>query len=102
VVDVAVALHYGKAVNSFIEISMLIATITSKGQITIPAEIRQALGLDAGTQIAFEELAPGKYAFVPTQKRPVTVLKGMFGKAKRIVSIEEMNAVITKRGASAK
>jgi antitoxin PrlF len=81
---------------------MIIATITAKGQITIPAEIRQALGLDAGDQIVFEEVEPGKYAFVPAQKRSVSVLKGMFGKAKRIVSIEEMNAVIAKRGASAK
>ncbi len=81
---------------------MITATITAKGQITIPVEIRQALGLDTGDQIAFEELAPGKYAFVPAQKRPVTVLKGMFGKAKRIVSVDEMNAVIAKRGAAAK
>jgi antitoxin PrlF len=81
---------------------MITATITAKGQITIPAEIRQALGLDAGDQISFEELEPGKYAFVPAQKRSVTVLKGMFGKAKRRVSIKEMNAVIAKRGASAK
>lgn len=81
---------------------MITATITAKGQITIPAEIRLALGLDTGDQIAFEELEPGKYAFVPAQKRPVTVLKGMFGKAKRIVSVDEMNAVIAKRGAAAK
>lgn len=81
---------------------MITATITAKGQITIPAEVRQALGLDAGDQIAFEELAPGKYAFVPAPKQPVTVLKSMFGQAKRMVSIDEMNAVIAKRGAAAK
>jgi antitoxin PrlF len=82
--------------------SMITATVTAKGQITIPVEIRQALGLDAGDRIAFEELEPGKYAFVPTQKKSVTVLKGMFGKAKRVVSVEEMNRAIAKRGASAK
>jgi antitoxin PrlF len=81
---------------------MITATITAKGQITIPVEIRQALGLDAGDQIAFEEVAPGQYAFVPAQKKSVKDLKGMFGTAKRIVSIEEMNAVIAKRAASAK
>lgn len=31
-----------------------IATVTSKGQVTLPKAIRQALGLDAGSQIAFE------------------------------------------------
>jgi antitoxin PrlF len=81
---------------------MTTATITAKGQITIPVEIRQALGLDAGDRIAFEEIAPGKYSFVPVQRRSVSVLKGMFGPAKRTVSIEDMNAAIAKRGASAK
>ena len=31
-----------------------IATVTSKGQVTLPKAIRQALGLDTGSQIAFE------------------------------------------------
>jgi AbrB family looped-hinge helix DNA binding protein len=34
---------------------MLTATITAKGQITVPAEIRYALKLDAGARISFEE-----------------------------------------------
>lgn len=34
--------------------------------------------------------------------RSVTALKGMFGKARRTVSIQEMNAAIAKRGASAR
>lgn len=31
-----------------------IATITSKGQITLPKPIRQALGVDAGGRVAFD------------------------------------------------
>ena len=30
------------------------ATLTSKGQVTIPLAIREALGLSAGTQLSFE------------------------------------------------
>lgn len=33
-----------------------IATITSKGQITLPKSIRQALGVDYGSKIAFDLL----------------------------------------------
>jgi antitoxin PrlF len=80
---------------------MITATITAKGQITIPAEIRQALKLDTGDQIAFEEVAPGFYAFKPAQKVAVSVLKGIFGKSARVVSIDEMNSVIAKRAAAA-
>lgn len=81
---------------------MSTATITSKGQITIPVDVRHALGLDTGDLIAFEEIAPGKYSFEPVQRRSVSVLKGMFGRAKKTVSIAGMNAAIAKRGASAK
>ncbi len=31
-----------------------IATLTSKGQITLPKPIRQALGVDVGSKVAFE------------------------------------------------
>ena len=31
-----------------------VATITSKGQITLPKPIRQALGVDAGGKVAFD------------------------------------------------
>ncbi|SDB46008.1 antitoxin PrlF [Desulfonatronum thiosulfatophilum] len=30
-----------------------VATMTSKGQVTLPKSIRQALGLDAGSKLAF-------------------------------------------------
>jgi AbrB family looped-hinge helix DNA binding protein len=32
---------------------MAAATVTSKGQITIPAKIREKLGLKAGTRVEF-------------------------------------------------
>ncbi|SCZ54176.1 MULTISPECIES: AbrB/MazE/SpoVT family DNA-binding domain-containing protein [Photorhabdus] len=31
-----------------------LATLNSKGQITIPRSIRQALGIDTGSKLAFE------------------------------------------------
>jgi antitoxin PrlF len=80
---------------------MITATITSKGQITIPAEIRFALKLGVGDRIAFEMAPAGGVFFKPAQKMAVTALKGMFDKPAKAVSIEEMNDVIAKRGASA-
>jgi len=80
---------------------MTTATITSKGQITIPATIRQALNVDAGDRVEFIQLEPGQYLFVAAN-RSVTELKGMFGKAKRVVSLDEMNQTIASRGSSAR
>jgi len=80
---------------------MTTATLTSKGQITIPVEVRQALGVDAGDRVEFVEVAPGRYEFM-TATRSVRALKGMFGKPRKSVSIDEMNAVIARRGAGGK
>ena len=41
------------------------ATVTSKGQITIPIEVRKALGLKPGVRIDFYEVEDGEYAFRP-------------------------------------
>ena len=41
------------------------ATITSKGQITIPLEVRKSLKLKAGDKIDFYETEAGKFAFQP-------------------------------------
>ena len=80
---------------------MTTATITSKGQITIPAEVRRALAVDTGDLVEFVELEPGQFLFLAAN-RSVTELKGMFGKPSRSVSIEEMNGAIAARGASAR
>jgi len=77
------------------------ATLTSKGQITIPVVVRQALGLGAGDRVEFVEVGPGRFEIIPAT-RSVTALKGMFGRPRRPVSIEKMNAAIARRGAAAR
>lgn len=79
---------------------MTTATLTSKGQITVPAVVRAAMGVGVGDRVEFVELAPGRYEFIAAT-RSVTALKGMFGKPARPVTIEAMNAVIAGRGAAA-
>lgn len=56
------------------------AKLTSKGQITIPAEVRRALGVDTGDTLAFE--VRGDYAVVSRPPRLVEVLERLDGEGK--------------------
>jgi AbrB family looped-hinge helix DNA binding protein len=76
------------------------ATLTSKGQITIPADVRRSLNVQAGDRVEFVQVEPGRFEILAAT-RSVRELKGMFGKAARTVSIEEMNRTIAERGAAA-
>jgi antitoxin PrlF len=68
------------------------ATITSKGQVTIPAEIRKALGLSAGERVVFTRLDDGT-TVMRAKTRSLNDLKGLLKPAagKRKVAIEDMN-----------
>ncbi len=79
---------------------MATATLTSKGQITIPSAVRSAPGLATGDRIEFVELAEGQFTIIPATKS-VKALKGMVSKPARPISIEQMNRAIAKRGAKA-
>lgn len=80
---------------------MSTATLTSKGQITIPVEVRNHLKVDAGDRVEFVLIAPGRYEFMAANSE-VSALKGMFGPAKNVVSIESMNAAIAERAGAAR
>lgn len=77
------------------------ATLGSKGQITIPAEVRKDLQVETGDRVEFIQIGPGRYELVAANS-DVTALKSMFGPAKKAVSVEAMNAAIRQRGAAAR
>ena len=79
---------------------MSTATLTSKGQITIPRTVRHDLRLQPGDRIVFVQIAPDRYELVAATSE-VTALKGMFGPVKQAVAVAIMNKAIGKRGAAA-
>jgi AbrB family looped-hinge helix DNA binding protein len=81
--------------------AMSTATVISKGQITIRAEVRQALQVKAGDRVEFVQVEPGRFEVVAAT-RPVTDLRGLFGRPSKAVSIDDMNKAIAARGASAR
>jgi len=76
---------------------MTTATLTSKGQITIPVAVREKLGLATGDRVEFVELAPGEFA-LKAATEDVRALKGMARRPPKPVSIAAMDAAIKRRG----
>ena len=75
---------------------MITATITSKGQITIPKDIRDQLDLHAGDKISFIKDEDGSINLIPI-KKPLSALKGLVPKPKKAVSVEDMNNAIKRK-----
>jgi antitoxin PrlF len=74
------------------------STITSKGQVTIPVQVRNALGVDTGDRIEFVETEKGKFAIVAATGS-VRKLKGIIPPPATPVSVDEMNAAIHRQAA---
>ncbi len=73
------------------------ATITSKGQVTLPKPIRDKLHLKPGDKIDF--MLEGDGLRVTPVTASVTQLKGMVPKPAVPVSLQEMDAAIAKAAA---
>jgi AbrB family looped-hinge helix DNA binding protein len=74
---------------------MASAAVTSKGQITIPAEVRKKLGLKPGDQVTFIEGEHGEFILRP-KTGSIKDLKGMWKWTGKPATIEEMNEVIAQ------
>lgn len=75
------------------------AKLTSKGQITIPLEIRHALGLHTGVTLDFVQDQDG-FKVRPLRNATDT-LKGRFaGRVARAVSLAEMDEAIASQAAA--
>jgi AbrB family looped-hinge helix DNA binding protein len=73
---------------------MAVATLTSKGQTTIPKEIRDRLGLEPGDKLDFVVEADGRVVLRPAT-RDVRELRGMLRRrGRKPVSLEEMDRAI--------
>jgi AbrB family looped-hinge helix DNA binding protein len=72
---------------------MTAAKLTSKGQLTLPKDVRDALGVGPGDRVDFVKMEDGNFAILPatlTVKR----LKGLIPSPKKTVSIGDMERAI--------
>ena len=74
---------------------MPVATVTSKGQVTVPLSVRRSLGIEPGDQLDFLEVPGG--CMIRPRSRSLMSLYGYFGTWDGpTVTIEQMNADIAE------
>ena len=71
------------------------ATLTAKGQLTLPKEIRERLSVGPGDRVLFREEADGRIVV----EAATVDFRGLFGKLKpkrKGISLDDMEAAIRK------
>lgn len=72
------------------------ATLTTKGQVTLPKAVRDHLQLGAGDRVEFVQTPDGYLIRAATAD--IRELKGILAGRPQTVSLEQMNAAISRMG----
>jgi AbrB family looped-hinge helix DNA binding protein len=70
-----------------------IATLTTKGQVTVPQEVRERLRLGSGQQLKFTIDNGSRIVVTPLYRR-LSELAGILPKPKRTVTLEDMDKAV--------
>jgi AbrB family looped-hinge helix DNA binding protein len=74
------------------------STLTSKGQVTIPKEVRDRLGLKVGERLEFRVQADGSILVEPERRGGLGRVPGLLRRlaGDRAVSVEEMDDAVAR------
>ena len=75
---------------------MQYSTVTHKGQVTIPINIRKELGIKEGDKMAFVKIKDS-ITLTVSHKTDLSALYGYLPKPKNALSIEEINYIIENK-----
>ncbi|MBP7867555.1 MAG: AbrB/MazE/SpoVT family DNA-binding domain-containing protein [Acidobacteria bacterium] len=73
---------------------MSIATMTSKGQVTVPKEIRDRIHLGAGDKLDFQLTDSGVILVRPVTRKVSDVFGCLSGKTQQTATVEEMDEAV--------
>lgn len=74
-------------------------TLTSKGQVTLPAELRRRMRLEAGSQLDLTEQSDGSW-LLRAVTGDIRAIKGLVRRPARPVTVEEMDDAIAEAAAA--
>ena len=72
--------------------------ITSKGQITLPKAVREALGVEAGDRVSFR-IGDDGVVVLEAETIDLRSLRGSLRPRRRGITVEQMAEVVRQRGA---
>ena len=72
----------------------MLATVTDKGQVTVPKEIRDRLGIEPGVKLDFQIEADGTLRVRPLKRGAAGLFGLLHDAARSAVPVEEMNDAI--------
>jgi antitoxin PrlF len=75
---------------------MALARVTTRGQVTIPAEVRKALDIGAGDDLLFEVVEPGEARIRVLKRRRLSDLYGALPATRPYPGKEEMRTEVAQ------
>ena len=76
---------------------MALATLTTKGQVTIPKVIRDSLKLKTGDKIEILATDKGEAIIRPVSKKVDEIFRKLHKPGRKVVSLEAMEAAVRNR-----
>ena len=76
---------------------MALATLTNKGQVTIPKSVRELLGIHSGDKLEFVAIENGKAYIKPVTKKVDDVFGRLYNPDRKPVSVDEMDKKIKQK-----
>ena len=76
---------------------MTLATLTTKGQVTIPKQVREALKLHAGDRIEITVTEKNEAIITPVSKKVDDVYGKLYKKGRKATSIGDIDKAINNR-----
>jgi antitoxin PrlF len=78
----------------------MLATVTIKGQVTVPKAIRERLNIEQGTQLDFKLNDDGSISVRPLKRSALAIVGLLKRPGRAAVSVEQMNRAVVDAAAA--
>jgi antitoxin PrlF len=78
----------------------MLATVTMKGQVTVPKAIREQLNIEQGTQLDFKLNGDGSISVRPLKRSALAIVGLLKRPGRAVVTVEQMNRAVAEAAAA--